>query len=185
VARTFRDGTLSPVMPVAASARMEAHASITLDDRGRPWIAYDEAGENWGKDWGFLSKDRGIGLYMSRTLRVVCLDGDKVLEPEQDIQGSLPLDMQLYSSLPSIHADGSGRIWVVFRYLAGARTRTADLWGAGGGWENAAVYYTGSRWERPIALARSLGRNDGRPVAARMREGVAAAYASDHRPFLG
>ena len=185
VARTFRDGILSPVMPVAASARMEAHASITLDDRGRPWIAYDEAGENWGKDWGFLSKDRGIGLYMSRTLRVVCLDGDKVLEPEQDIQGSLPLDMQLYSSLPSIHADGSGRIWVVFRYLAGARTRTADLWGAGGGWENAAMCYTGSRWERPIALARSLGRNDGRPAAAPMREGVAAAYASDHRPFLG
>ncbi len=194
VARSFHNGKLSAVIPIAASARMEAHASVAVDGRGRPWVAYDEAGENWGKDWGFLSKDRGIGLYMSRALRVVCLDGDRLLEPEQDIQTALPAAMQIYPSLPSIHFDNSGRIWVVFRYLAGVRTRTMDLWGAQGGWESAVITYAGGGWERALPLARSLGRNDGRASAVTTNEGGAAttpapvglviAYAADHRPFL-
>ncbi len=195
VARSFDGGKLSPLVPIATSARREAHASVAVDGRGRVWVAYDEAGENWGKDWGFLVRDRGIGLYLNRTLRVVCLENGKLLEPEQEIGAALPASMQLYASLPSIHADESGRIWVAFRYLAGARTRVVDGWGAQGGWETAAIAFSGERWERALPLARSLGRNDGRPSAVVMNGGRATAapasggkllvaYAADHRPFL-
>jgi len=195
VARSFDGAKLSPLVPIAASARSEAHASVAVDGRGRVWVAYDEAGENWGKDWGFLVRDRGIGLYLNRVLRVVGLDNGKLVEPEQEIAAALPASMQLYASLPSIHADESGRIWVVFRYLAGARTRVVDGWGAQGGWETAAISYSGERWERALPLARSLGRNDGRASAVVINDGRAdaalasgarlvVAYAADHRPFL-
>jgi hypothetical protein len=108
-------GTLGPVVSVASSPRFEAHASVAVDPRGRIWVAFDESGENWGKDWGFLSSDRGMALYMMRSLRVVCRDpsSGRSCGPEPPIQDVLPPEMQLYASLPSIQADGSGRIWVV------------------------------------------------------------------------
>jgi hypothetical protein len=178
MARSVSGGKLGEVIPIAASARMEAHASVAVDGRGRPWIAYDEAGENWGKDFGFLVKDRGVGLYMSRAVRVVCVQGGRVLEPEQELAGGL------YASLPTLVADDSGRIALVFRYLAGARTRTADLWGAGGGWESGVVSLEGGRWTRQRDLARSIGRNDIRAAAAFDSGELGVAYAGDHRPFL-
>ena len=35
--------------------------------------AYDEADANWGKDYGFLVKDRGVPLYVSRRIRLLRL----------------------------------------------------------------------------------------------------------------
>src|SRR5262249_2063357 len=38
LARSVTGSVLSPIVPVATSARSEAHASIAIDSRNRPWI---------------------------------------------------------------------------------------------------------------------------------------------------
>ena len=52
-ARSFSPtGGLGAEMPVASTSRFEAHASIGVDKQGRPWVAWETSGVNWGKDLG-------------------------------------------------------------------------------------------------------------------------------------
>ena len=61
--------TWSKEMPVAASARYEAYPSIAYDPTGRLWVAYEEAPEGWGKDFGAY-ETTGIALYQGRAIRI-------------------------------------------------------------------------------------------------------------------
>ena len=62
-ARSFdtSDG-VGPEMAVATSTRFEAHASVEVDSRGRPWIAWETSGVHWGKDLGL-----GLGDFQPGT----------------------------------------------------------------------------------------------------------------------
>ncbi len=64
--------------PVAASARYEAYPSLAYDPQGRLWIAWEESGPGWGKDWG-ADETTGIGLYHGRWIRAQLRQGDQVL----------------------------------------------------------------------------------------------------------
>ncbi|MGH9843457.1 MAG: hypothetical protein ACREEM_32365 [Blastocatellia bacterium] len=64
--------------PVAASARYEAYPSLAYDPQGRLWIAWEESGPGWGKDWG-ADETTGIGLYHGRWIRAQVRQGDQVL----------------------------------------------------------------------------------------------------------
>ena len=52
--RAYRGGRLEALQRVTSSARFEAQADVAVDPQGRPWIAWNESGVNWGKDQGFL-----------------------------------------------------------------------------------------------------------------------------------
>src|SRR5262249_11823246 len=41
-----------PPIAVADSSKFEARPSLAVDPSGRAWVAYEERGENWGKDFG-------------------------------------------------------------------------------------------------------------------------------------
>ena len=72
----------SPVRPitVAGSSRFEARPSLTVDPQGRMWVGYEERAANWGKDFGRAISSDGAGLYSTSSVRVCCVDGERVLD---------------------------------------------------------------------------------------------------------
>ena len=73
--RTATNGSWAKEAPVAASARYEAYPSLAYDPQGRLWIAYEEGGERWGKDFGAYDTT-GLALYQGRALRLIGFDRD-------------------------------------------------------------------------------------------------------------
>ncbi len=60
---------------VAASAYYEAYPSIAYDPAGTLWVAYEEGGERWGKDFG-ADESSGVALYAGRAVRLRGLTKD-------------------------------------------------------------------------------------------------------------
>ncbi len=99
-ARTW-SGSWGLEIPIAASARYEAYPSIAYDPSGRLWVAYEESGKGWGKDFGAYSSP-GIALYQGRNIRL------RGLEPDGRF---VTLDASLDAVLagaPSLRADRTG-----------------------------------------------------------------------------
>lgn len=61
--------------PAAASSRYEAYASVAYDKSGRLWMAWEEGGERWGKDFGAYDTG-GLALYQGRAVRLRAFDRD-------------------------------------------------------------------------------------------------------------
>jgi hypothetical protein len=77
-------------MPVAASASYEAYPSIAYDPAGTLWVAYEEGGERWGKDFG-ADESSGLALYAGRAIRLRGLTKDGgVVETSADPGTVLP-----------------------------------------------------------------------------------------------
>jgi hypothetical protein len=87
--------------PVAASARYEAYPSVAFDPQGRLWVAYEEGGKGWGKDYGTFSTP-GIALYQGRAIKLRGLEPDGRFVA---LDGSL--DAKLVGA-PSLKADRTG-----------------------------------------------------------------------------
>ena len=51
---------------VAGSTRFEVRPSLAIDAQGRTWVAYEERGDNWGKDFGVHADKPGVPLYQSQ-----------------------------------------------------------------------------------------------------------------------
>ncbi len=68
-------GSWGPEVAVAASARYEAYPSIAYDGAGRLWVAYEEGGVGWGKDFGAYNT-AGVALYQGRAIRLRGFDAD-------------------------------------------------------------------------------------------------------------
>jgi len=83
-------GSWGPEATVAATARYEAYPSLAYDPAGTLWVAYEEGGENWGKDFGAY-ETTGIALYQGRAVRLRGIDknGDAV-EADTDVGLALP-----------------------------------------------------------------------------------------------
>ena len=79
----------------------EAYPSIAFDGTGRLWIAYEEGGRGWGKDFGAY-RSTGVALYQGRLIKL------RGLEPNGSF---VDLDASLDSALvgaPNEHADRLG-----------------------------------------------------------------------------
>ncbi len=76
--------------PAAATAAYEAFPSIAYDRNGMLWMAYEEGGERWGKDFG-ADESSGIGLYIGRAIRLRGFGkAGQVVEPAADLGAVLP-----------------------------------------------------------------------------------------------
>ena len=72
--RTASDrGTWGAETPVAATPRYEAYPSLAYDATGRLWVAYEEGGSGWGKDFGAYDTG-GIALYQGRSIRLLGME---------------------------------------------------------------------------------------------------------------
>lgn len=95
-------GSWGRELAVAATPRYEAYPSIAYDPAGRLWVAYEEGGERWGKDFGAYDS-QGVALYQGRAIRLRGFEKDgKTIEPKDDPAGILP-------GVPNRRADIMGK----------------------------------------------------------------------------
>jgi len=181
--RPVRNGQLGPARPITRSPRFEAHASLACDKQNRLWIAFEESTANWGKDYGYLEKTKGNPLYISRRVRVVRLDGEKLEEPAAEINGAFPLYVSRFLQGPQIVANPDGTVTLAAMQLSKSNS-VIEVWGAQGIWENVLLHLDGSGWRRAEVLPYSNGPNDERMSIAAGADGTTwAAWASDSREF--
>ena len=159
------------------SVRYQANATLACDPSGGVWLAWEEAGPNWGKDTGFLAKDvRGTALYEDRSARLIKLGGGGV---------ALPAGVEQ----PKLMAGSGGGLWLLMRRrniklqavfspsLQRDRVQQQSLWD----YAVAGVDATG--WTAPISLPLSDGRNDTRAAFTVAGDRVIAAWNGDGRTF--
>lgn len=76
--------------PVANSPLYEARPSLTYDQEGALWIAWEKSGATWGKDWGAYDGQDGIGLYRDRQIGLAVLKDGQWMEPQGALASALP-----------------------------------------------------------------------------------------------
>ena len=80
--RSFDGNKLGNVVAITTEPTAQFHSSVAVDDAGRVWVAWDDGGINWGKDFSAVSSAPGSrGLHYSRTLGVRVYANGRVQEP--------------------------------------------------------------------------------------------------------
>jgi hypothetical protein len=183
--RSFANGSWSDVSAVADTPKFEAHVSLACDQQNRVWAAWNESGFEWGKDTGFLVKRQGTRLYQWRTIAVAVNTGNSWQQPAEDINQSLPQDLQGYNDYPVLQADAAGRMWVFFRHRTlRIRDTASDTPAHRAAWEIFGTAYEGSRWSTPVAMPFSQNRTDVHSgFATDGRGNLYAAWPTDNRDF--
>src|SRR5262249_53099292 len=83
--------------------------SIAYDPAGALWVAYEEGGEGWGKDFGAYSSS-GVALYQGRAVRLLGFAPDgRVIKTKQDAGELLPGPMSIR---PSTATQNSSDFWL-------------------------------------------------------------------------
>ncbi|MCD2422660.1 hypothetical protein LQ567_07805 [Niabella pedocola] len=179
--RQYINGKWQAERAVIATGKFEAHPSIAYDQQNRLWLAWDESGENWGKDVGFLLDRQQTRLHESRSVKLICLDGDRVLTTRQPLSAVLaPKD---FWELPQLQIDAQGNPWLLVRHLVMREPDTPlegpiDL----ALFEIQALQYVNGSWSPPVCVPQSAGRNDMLPATAIDADGnIWAAWATDLR----
>ncbi|MDO8542715.1 MAG: hypothetical protein Q7S40_19920 [Opitutaceae bacterium] len=202
------NGSPSAARPVANSEEYEARAALTYDKQSRLWIAWERSGPTWGKDWGALDRESGIGLYRDRQIGMLVLAGNQWQEPAQSVASALPGSRVRRGpgNLPvnRPEADMSKRKAGQEAESVGATTynniarlacdRDGRIWlfarsregtfhtPIGSVWMNYAASYDGERWTGPTILPHSDNLLYNTPaVVAHPGGGFIVAHSSDHR----
>ncbi|MDQ8192898.1 hypothetical protein QEH59_00575 [Coraliomargarita sp. SDUM461004] len=189
------EGLLSDASPVAASRKYEARASVAFDQDGVLWVAYEEAGENWGKDVGDESiiTRKATNLHMGGSkIGLMCFKDGKPLQPS-----TLPEDVidrdesyvyyykkfqnpreyaayttpKYYLSLPVLSVDENGGVNLIYKKQL---LNAVDM-------SNATVFanyltrFDGSYWSDPVYLVNSEGHSFQKPEVAKLKNGLVIA----------
>jgi hypothetical protein len=181
--RIGEDGELGPLDQVTKSPRFQAHASVAVDGSDRVWLAWDESGANWGKDYARDDTWRGTTLYADRRPRVAVLENGKWSAPAADPMAAMPRRYDRYVEGPQLAADGSGRIWMALRARTSAAMNRSDFWANNGRWDMFLTAYEGDRWRPAAQIPRSSTRPDGPVQLVPAGRGVWAVWTHDNRLF--
>ncbi|MBM4083294.1 MAG: hypothetical protein FJ272_00725, partial [Planctomycetes bacterium] len=194
--------TLGEAMPIAASLDCEMRPSLAYDRDGRLWIAWEQSGEKWGKDYGALEKD-GIALYQGRWVGMKVYADGQFWKPQADLDDVMPLGkgrrakadrgkreagkimgeeeqqalgQKPFNGFPRMACDAAGRVWLAFRYRAGqGRSALGTLW------YEEALYCDGDRWVGPIFIPNTDNLLDNRPALVAAKDGLIVVGSSDQR----
>jgi hypothetical protein len=206
--REFVGETVKDAQPVANTPKYEARPALTYDSEGRLWICYELSGPTWGKDWGALVRDKGIGLYRDRQIGLRVLDNGKWVEPASSFVSALPgaqrrrgpANLPVNRPEPEISTRKAGQEAAAGpantynnlgriacdrdgRVWLFARSREGTFHTPlGSVWINYAAYYDGKNWVGPIILPHSQNLLYNTPaVAAHPQGGLLIAHSTDHR----
>ncbi len=170
---------------VAASPRFEARASVAVDDQDRVWVAFEDSGPGWGKDYGDRWPGRrAVPFYAERNIHVRVWDGrlrapaTQFRAPTVDYFSDDPriaTSQRHKIGIPVMQIDAQGRPWLFYR-------KHPLQTGVGERWRSYAAYYEGERWSSPIELPASDHLLDRRPSVVPREDGsLLAVYSSDKR----
>jgi hypothetical protein len=155
--RVRADGTPDEIEQVTKAPRFEAHPSIAIDGAGRTWLAWDESGSNWGKDWTHEDIYRSTTLYANRSIRVAVKDGTTWKEGP-DFSAAVPDRLRRYSQLPHLATDANGRIWALFQIRTAAINNREDFWCNGGLWDLFVTTVENGVWQPASMIPDSTAR---------------------------
>ncbi len=144
---------------VTTNERFEAHTSVAVDDMGRPWVAWETSGVNWGKDLGAALGDSAPGTPLGETRRieVVCLDNNVWKSPAAfEPNGPLALGAT-GESRPLLHFDPDGNLWMSFKRRYSRMAYRPSIY-----WEYAISRLAVDQWSDPIVLPDSWARKSTR-----------------------
>ncbi|MBI1897510.1 MAG: DUF3604 domain-containing protein [Acidobacteria bacterium] len=183
--RVGAGGALGPEMQVTRSPLFQSHPTIAIDKQDRIWLAWDESGANWGKDWSHEDTFRSTVLYTNRVPRVAVYDGSKWLRPAADLMTAVPKRYTRYIELPRIACDPNGRIWLTLELRTLAGMSRTDFWAANGRWEHFLTSLEGERWQPLQPLAPSSSRPEAPISIVPAPGGVLLTWTHDNRPNFG
>jgi hypothetical protein len=180
--RSYKDGKVSDSSKVTTGPRFQAHSSVTVDKQGRPWIAWNESGVNWGKDQGFLiPTPLATPLHQQRWMKVAFLEGGQWQEPWPLVEESLPLNMRRNAEHPQLMASADGSMVLAFRHWTRRQSRSI---GAAIVWENYLTVYNGQKWTLPKPAPMSGSWIEKLPALVSDGNGeMWMAWMTDNRPF--
>jgi hypothetical protein len=180
VARTWVGREWGPVTPLAATGAFESRASAAYDRKGRLWVAYDEGDHNWGKDFGFRITGAGRGLLDRRQVRVIALDGGRVLHAPT-VEGAVPEDLRQVFQRPNLAIDAQDRPWLLFRSRVNL-PMNKERGSFRAMWRLYSTTWRDGRWTPAAEFTSGYGRIDmPAAMAPSKASGVAVAWASDGR----
>lgn len=157
--RTLRGGKWGPETPVAASPKLENHATLAVDPADRLWIAWEEGPENWAGD----SHDGG--LRARRDIAIACWKDGKLYRAAAAETALRELGGKTGFQAPTIAFGEDNRLRLFFR-------RPVNMnWLAVG-----ATAWDGTGWAKPEMLPYSEGRIDQKVVTARLGGKIVMAY---------
>ncbi len=166
---------------VAGSSRFEGRPNLTFDAKGRLWIAYEEGDEQWGKDYANGTPQKvpvessGFALYINRTIRVKCWDGDRLLQPAASVDKTLKDTLKRNTSLGRLAVDSAGGLWLLLRHHPLAS-------GAGEVWVSSALHYDGTGWSSPQELIHTRNLMDNRPALVPLDDAaLLVIHSTDYR----
>ena len=177
-------GPAGPVEQITKSRAFDAHPSLAIDGQGRPWLAWDQSGVNWGKDWNREDEYRSTVLYKDRSIQIVVKDSGQ-WKQAPDFGAAVPDRLKRYWQLPHLVSDGTGRIWAMFQMRTGAIVQRTDYWASGGVWDLYLTTIENGVWRPAAFIPHSAGRNEAAFQAAPAPDGVWLTWATDTRDLLG
>jgi hypothetical protein len=180
--RVPASGAPDAIEQVTKSTLFEAHPSLAIDGQGRTWLAWDQSGANWGKDWSHEDMYRSTTLYAYRSIRVAVKDGATWKEGP-DFSAAVPDRLRRYWQLPHLSVDDNGRIWALFQIRSSGLNNREDFWCNGGLWDLYLTTLENGVWQPAAMLPDSTSRPETpvQMVAAGSR--VLMTWALDGRQF--
>ncbi len=176
-------GESAPIQQITKSPRFQAHASIAIDKQDRVWLAWDESGANWGKDWNRDDQYRSTVLYADRHPRVAIIENGIVNEPAGDINAAIPPRYNRYIQNPHLAIDSNGRVWLDVQIRTSTAMNRADFWANNGRWEHFLTTYEGDRWSPATTIPETYSRPEGTFRIQSAVQGIWMAWVTDNRPF--
>jgi len=194
--------------PVANTVDYEARPAIAYDRQGALWVAWEQSGPTWGKDWGALVQREGIGLYRDRQIGLAVWQNGQWMETPQLVVGALPgaqprrrVNNQRVPALEPLSEtreagqEAEARRNNLHNNIARlvcdasgrmwllARSRQNDFRAQiGSVWMTHAAYYDGNAWVGPILIPHTDNLLYNNPAAVAIPGGgLFVAHSSDHR----
>ncbi len=177
------DGSMDRIQQITHSGKFQAHASLAVDRAGRVWVAWDESGDNWGKDWNRDEQSRGTTLYFNRHPRVAVLANGVWKQPAADLHAAIPMRYNRFIETPRLACDSSGRLWAVLQIRTSTDVQRVDHWAAGGHWESFLTSYEGDHWSTLMPIPQTSSRPDGTFQITRGPSGIWMAWINNNRRF--
>jgi len=173
------DGTLTPIEQITKSPGFDAHPSLAIDGQDRPWLAWDQSGANWGKDWTRDDQNRSTILYKDRDINVIVKDGG-VWKQAPDPASAVPDRIKRYWQFPHL-AWSAGRMWMLFQIRTSAAVQRIDYWSSGGLWDLYLATIDKGVWRPAAIVPHSTSRNESTFQVAPATGGIWMTWTTDRR----
>lgn len=181
-AARLENGRVGTPLPIAASAAFEAKASVAVDKLGRVWVAWQEAGENWGKDTGATVPQtmKREAIYRQRAVKVACISNNR-LAMAPDVSAAMPLGERQFIEEPRLCCDADGRLWLAVRHPCRVKNlRGNKIWNEAA-WEDYLTCLQGDAWAPALYFPAKMARIDTFPALTPAPGGMAVVFHTDGR----